>query len=59
MREEAENLFFEPIIGNEILHDISNYNRVTAVNFATSKNLIVKSTMFPYRNFHKFTYTYS
>ncbi|PNF41609.1 hypothetical protein B7P43_G10463 [Cryptotermes secundus] len=27
------------------------------VNFATSKNLTVKSTMFPHRNIHKFTWT--
>jgi hypothetical protein len=27
------------------------------VNFATSKNLIVKSTMFPHRNIHKVTWT--
>jgi hypothetical protein len=27
------------------------------VNFATSKNLIVKSMMFPHRNIHKFTWT--
>jgi hypothetical protein len=33
----------------ESLHEISNDNGVTVVNFATSKNMIVKSTMFPYR----------
>jgi hypothetical protein len=27
------------------------------VNFATSKNLIVKSTTFPHRNIHKYTWT--
>jgi hypothetical protein len=36
--------------GNESLHDISNDNGVTLVNFITSKNLRVKSTMFPHRN---------
>jgi hypothetical protein len=34
---------------------IDNDNGV--VKFATSKNLIVKSTMFPHRNIHKFTWT--
>jgi hypothetical protein len=29
---------FKPTIGNEILHEISNDNGVTVVNFATSKN---------------------
>jgi exonuclease III len=33
---------FKPIIGNESLHEATNYNRVRVVNFATSKNLIVK-----------------
>jgi hypothetical protein len=42
---------FKPKIGNESLHEISNDNGVRVVNFATSKNLIVKSTMFPHRNF--------
>jgi hypothetical protein len=29
---------------------------VTSVNFATSKNLRVKSTMFPHSNIHKYTW---
>jgi hypothetical protein len=48
---------FKPIIGNESLHKISNDNGVRVVNFATSKNLTVKSTMFPHRNIHTFTWT--
>jgi hypothetical protein len=48
---------FKPTIGNESLHEISNDNRVRLVNFATSKNLRVKSTMFPHRNIHKYTWT--
>jgi hypothetical protein len=36
--------------GNESLHEISNDNGVRVVNFATSKNFIVKHTMFPHRN---------
>jgi hypothetical protein len=27
------------------------------VSFATSKNLVVKSTMFPHRDIHKYTWT--
>jgi len=30
---------------------------VKTVNFATSKNLAVKSMMFPHRNIHKYTWT--
>jgi hypothetical protein len=40
-------------VGNESLHEISNDNGIRVVNFATSKNLTVKSTMFPHRNIHK------
>ena len=48
---------FKPIIGQESLHQDSNDNGVRLVNFATSKNLVVKSTMFPHRNIHKYTWT--
>jgi hypothetical protein len=47
---------FKPIIGNESLHEASDDNRARIVNFATSKNLIVKST-FPHRDIHKHTWT--
>ncbi|PNF27030.1 hypothetical protein B7P43_G10398 [Cryptotermes secundus] len=48
---------FKPTIGNESLHEISNDNGVRVVNFAASKNLTVKSTMFPHRNIRKFIWT--
>jgi hypothetical protein len=48
---------FKPTTQNESLHEISNDNGVRVAIFATSKNLIVKSTMFPHRNIHKFTWT--
>jgi hypothetical protein len=48
---------FKPTIGNESLHAIGNGNGVREVNFATSKNLTVKSRIFPHRNIHKFTWT--
>ena len=44
-----ENIF-KPTVGNESLHQDSNDNGVRTVNFATSKNLVVKSTMFPHRD---------
>jgi endonuclease/exonuclease/phosphatase family metal-dependent hydrolase len=47
---------FKPTIANESLHEMSNDNGVTLVNFATSKNLRVKRTMFPQRNIHKYTW---
>ena len=48
---------FKPTNEEESLHQDSIDNRVRLVNFATSKNLVVKSTMFPHWNIHKFTRT--
>src|SRR5215510_5963872 len=48
---------FKPTIGNESLYQDSNDNGVRILNFATSKNLVVKSTMFPHQNVHKYTWT--
>jgi hypothetical protein len=50
---------FKPVIGNESLHEASNDNGVRVVNFATSKNLIVKSTTFSHCDIHKQTWTSS
>jgi len=50
-------IIFKPTIGNESLHQDSNDNGVRILNLATSKNLVVKSTMFPPRNIHKHTWT--
>jgi endonuclease/exonuclease/phosphatase family metal-dependent hydrolase len=49
---------FKLTIGNESSHEISNDNGVRVVNFATSNNLVVKSTMLPHRSFHKYTWTF-
>jgi len=51
-----ENIF-KPTIGQESPHQDSKDNGVRLVNFATSQNLVVKSTMFPHRNIHKYTWT--
>jgi len=51
-----ENIF-KTTIGNESTHQDSNNNGVRLVNFDTTKNLGVKSTMFPHRNIHKYTWT--
>jgi hypothetical protein len=39
---------FKPTIGNDRLQQDSNDNGIRVVNFATSKNLVVNSTMFPH-----------
>ena len=49
-----ENIF-KPTVGQESLHQDSNDKGVRLVNFATSKNLVVKSRMFPHRNIHKYS----
>jgi len=51
-----ENIF-KPTVGNERLRQVSNDNGVRIVNFATSKSLVIKSTMFPHRNIHKYIWT--
>ena len=56
MQKWGENIF-KPTNGQESLHQDSNDNVVRLVNFAISKNLEVKSTMFPHRNIHKTTWT--
>jgi hypothetical protein len=48
---EREDIF-KPVIGNESLHETSN-NGIRVVTLATSKNLIVKSTIFPHCGIHK------
>jgi hypothetical protein len=51
-----ENIF-KATVGNERLHQDSNDNGVRIINVATSKNLVVKSTMFSHRNIHNYTWT--
>jgi hypothetical protein len=48
---------FKPTIGNESLHEISNVNGIRVINFAISKNLTVKRTLFPHRNIRKYAWT--
>jgi hypothetical protein len=43
---------FKPIICNESLHEANNDNGIRVISFATSKNLIVKSTTLPYPSIH-------
>jgi hypothetical protein len=44
-------------IRDDSLHEISNDNGVRVVNFATSENLVIESTIFPHRKIHKYTWT--
>jgi exonuclease III len=51
----GREIIFKPVIGNESLYEISNDHGFKIVSFATSTNLVVKSTMFPDRRIHKHT----
>jgi hypothetical protein len=48
---------FKPISDNESLQEDSNDNGDRVVYFATSKNLIVKSTTFSHCDIHKHPWT--
>jgi hypothetical protein len=52
----TENIFKSTII-NESLCEISNDSGVRVVNFATSKTVVVRSTMFLHCEIHKYTWT--
>jgi hypothetical protein len=54
--EAAKKNNFKPTIENESLHEISNDSGPGVVNFSTSENLVVKSTMFPHRKIHKYSW---
>jgi hypothetical protein len=51
---EGENMF-KPTIVNNILHQGNSGNSVRIAHLAISKNLLVKSKMFPNRNIHRYT----
>jgi len=44
---------FEPKIGRESLHQISNDNGIRLITFAGSKNMWTSSTFFPHKRTHK------
>ena len=48
---------FKPKIRQGSFHQDGNDNGVRLVKFATSKSLVVKSTMFHHRNIHKYSWT--
>lgn len=50
-----ENIF-KPTIGTQIKHDISNDNGLRLISFASSKTLVIKSTMFPHKDIYKGTW---
>jgi endonuclease/exonuclease/phosphatase family metal-dependent hydrolase len=55
--KEGREDIFKLTIGNENLHEICTDIGVKVVNFATSKNLIVKNMMFSHCKIRKYTWT--
>jgi hypothetical protein len=54
VKVDGENIC-KPTVVNDSLHEISKGDKVRVVNFTTSENPEVQSTMFPHHNTHKFT----
>jgi hypothetical protein len=44
-------------VGNGSLHGIANQSGVRVINSAMSKNLIIKHTIYPHCNNHKYTWS--
>ncbi|XP_045494840.1 craniofacial development protein 2-like [Colias croceus] len=47
---------FMPAIGRHSKHDRSNDNGIRLISFASSKNMVIMSTVFPHKNIHKGTW---
>jgi hypothetical protein len=57
-KEETEDIF-KSTIGNERLYKANNDNGIRVIKWATTKNLIAKSRIFPYRNAHILVHTWT
>jgi hypothetical protein len=47
---------YSPVIGKHSLHEMSNDNGMRLINFASSRNMIIGSTMFEHKDIHKRTW---
>jgi hypothetical protein len=52
----AIEIIFKETFWSEYIHQCSSDNCVKILNFDTLINLVVKTTMFPYRDNHKYTW---
>jgi len=44
---------FQPTIGKESMHNISNDNGMRIISFASTKSMVISSTTFPHKKIHK------
>jgi hypothetical protein len=56
---DVKDSFYEVQLETRVYMIFSNDTGVRVVNFATSKNLVVRSTVFPHLNIHKYTWAVS
>jgi len=52
----GKELIFKPTISHHSLHEVTNNNGLNLIDFATSKGLVIKSTMFPHKKINKGTW---
>jgi len=52
----GKETMYRPTIGKESLHRETNENGSMLVTFASNRNMVVSSTMFPHKNIHKQTW---
>jgi hypothetical protein len=57
MQKKAGKIFSNWQFGMTVHTKLVIIMELSAVNFATSKNLVVKRTMFPHPDIHKYTCT--
>lgn len=52
----GQESYYRAIIGNQSLYEESNDNGNKLVNIAPEKGLVLKSTMFPWKDIYKYTW---
>jgi len=52
----GKEALYRAVIGTHSLHEVSNSKGMKLINFAIGKGLCIKSTMFPHKDIHKYTW---